>query len=89
MAKENKKIRKMVKGGIMKIDLERKISVYMFVIIVLAFVLLFHLISSSQMKFTVNKIMESQKIEVKETYTPTNYTKSTQEEVKKYQNYDY
>ena len=89
MAKENKKIRKMVKGGIMKIDLERKISVYMFVIIVLAFVLLFHLISSSQMKFTVNKIMESQKIEVKETYTPTNYTPAAQKEIDKYKNYDY
>ena len=76
----------------MKIDLEKKISVYMFVIFVLVFVLIFAWICSSQMKFTVNKILESQekpKITTTSTYTPSNYTKSTQDEVKKYQNYDY
>jgi hypothetical protein len=77
----------------MKIDLEKKISVYMFVIIVLVFVLIFAWICSSQMKFTVNKIMESQTIEeptkTTNTYTPSNYSETTQDEVKKYQNYDY
>ena len=57
----------------MKIDLEKKISVYMFVIMVLVFVLLFAWICSSQMKFTVNKILET-RIEAPTkttTYTPT------------------
>lgn len=78
----------------MKIDLEKKISVYTFIIIVLTFVLLFHLISSSQMKFTVNKIMESQTkyVEVEKpttsTYTPSNYTTSTQNEMNKYSIYE-
>ena len=76
----------------MKIDLEKKISVYMFIIFVLIFVLLFAWICSSQMKFTVNKILENQELEkpkITSTYTPSNYTKSTQDEVRKYQNYNY
>lgn len=76
----------------MKIDLEKKISVYMFVIIVLVFVLIFAWICSSQMKFTVNKIMESRVVEVEkttDTYNPSSHTPAVQEEMKKYQNYDY
>ena len=62
------------------LDLDKKISVYMFVIIVLVFVLLFCWMSSSQMKFTVNKILENQtKLEepVKTTYTPTTPSSSS------------
>jgi len=72
----------------MKLDLEKKISVYMFVIMVLVFVLLFAWICSSQMKFTVNKILESQtRLEVPTktpTYTPTSTIQST---TNKYPNY--
>lgn len=59
-------------------ELDKKINTYTFVIIVLAFVLVMHLISTSQMKFTVNKILENQtrveepvKIIPKVTTTPT------------------
>ena len=72
----------------MKLDLDKKISVYMFVIIVLVFVLLFCLICSSQMKFTVNKILETRlekPITTTSTYTPSTYTPATQKEVEKYQ----
>jgi nitrogen fixation/metabolism regulation signal transduction histidine kinase len=58
----------------MKIDLDKKISVYMFVIIVLVFVLLMHLLSSSMMKFTVNKILESKTKYVVEEPTKTTTT---------------
>lgn len=90
MVKENEENRKILKKGVdMKIDLEKRISVYMFVIIVLVFVLLFAWICSSQMKFTVNKIMESQKREEPKTtistYTPSTYTPATQKEIEKYQ----
>ena len=71
----------------MKLDLDKKISVYMFVIIVLVFVLLFCWMCSSQMKFTVNKILENQtKLEkpVTTTYTPSTYTPATQSELDKY-----
>jgi len=77
----------------MKLDLDKKINTYMFVIIVLVFVLLFCLICSSQMKFTVNKILESQtRLEVKTTPTstttsPYQYTPATQDELKKYTTY--
>jgi len=71
------------------IDLEKKISVYMFVILVLVFVLIFAWICSSQMKFTVNKILENQtkyeKPTITETYNPNNFTKSAQDEMSKYQ----
>jgi len=59
-------------------ELDKKINIYTFVIIVLAFVLVMHLISTSQMKFTVNKILENQtgveepvKTTPKVTTTPT------------------
>lgn len=68
----------------MKIDLEKKISVYMFVIFVLLFVLLFAWICSSQMKFTVNKIMENQ-TRIEEPTKTTTYTPTTT--TNKYQNY--
>ena len=71
----------------MKVDLDKKISVYMFVIIVLVFVLLFCWMCSSQMKFTVNKILENQRLEkpITPSYTPSTYTPATQKEIEKYQ----
>ena len=79
----------------MKLNLD-KMDTYKFVVCVLVFILIFAFICSSQMKFTVNKILESQtKYKVTEpvrttsTYTPSNYTQATQDEVDKYQNYGY
>lgn len=67
------------------IDLEKKISVYMFVVFVLIFVLLFALICSSQMKFTVNKIIEQ--YEVKSPTRTTTYTSTPSTTTNKYPNY--
>ena len=68
----------------MKLDLDKKINTYMFVIIVLVFVLLFCLICSSQMKFTVNKILENQTRVEKPLTTTSTYTPITQTELDKY-----
>ena len=70
----------------MKIDLEKKISVYMFVVMVLIFVLLFAFICSSQMKFTVNKILEQTRYTGVETPTKTStYTPSSSSSSSQYQ----
>ena len=63
MDKENEKL---FKGGkVMKLDLEKKISSGMLVLIVLLFCLIFFLMCSTMAKFTVNKITENQtRIEV-------------------------
>ena len=71
----------------MKLDLDKKINTYMFVIIVLVFVLLFCLMCSSQMKFAVNKITENQQWEVKEEATKTTSTHIPTTTTNKYQNY--
>jgi len=70
----------------MKLDLDKKIDTYMFVIMVLIFVLLFCLMCSSQMKFTINKILENQPKQM-ETSTKTTYTPTTQSEINKYTGY--
>jgi len=78
----------------MKIDL-KNMDTYRFVIYVLVFVLIFTLIFTMQMKSLMNiqkkmieKFFEKPKTTTS-TYTPSNYTKSTQDEVKKYSNFEY
>ena len=70
----------------MKIDLEKKISVYMFVIFVLVFVLLFAWICSSQMKFSVNKILENQ-TRIESPTKTTTYTSTPSTTTNKYPSY--
>ena len=54
----------------MKIDLEKKISSGMLVLIVLLFCLLFFMMCCSMAKFTVNKILETRiEMPTKTTYT--------------------
>jgi len=78
----------------MKIDL-KNMDVFRFVVCVLAFVLIFCFIFMVQTKSVINmqnklltKYLEGiEKPEIKETYTPNNYTSNTQKEIEKYNQY--
>ena len=68
------------------LDLDKKISQNMLVLIVLLFCLLFCLMCFSMAKFTVNKVLENQ-TRIEKPITTSTYTSTPSTTTNKYQGY--